>query len=189
MMENHELIKLWERACNLAKRKGFSQCADDFAQEVAIKAFTSGFINLEWCFVDYLRKEYGRTGTPGGNARSIAMRTSKSLDAPQHGDDGLSLHECIGGNEPEPGCFGADWRSFVGIRGGRRKDLIYELVFDCGFTAVEAGAMLGISESRVSQLMRPIKAEIQRAAIRAEVLAEYHDDPEYSKLAIQWITL
>lgn len=49
--------------------------------------------------------------------------------------------------------------------------------------------MYGVTEARISQLLKPVKREIERAMIVAETADIYRDDKEYSKLEINWITL
>lgn len=55
--------------------------------------------------------------------------------------------------------------------------------------AVDVAKSLGVTESRVSQLLRPIKKAIEDAAILSEVMDDYRDDPEFSKLEVEWITI
>ena len=53
----------------------------------------------------------------------------------------------------------------------------------------EIAEILGITDSRVSQVLKPIKKQIQDAAIIETVADIYRDDKEYSKLEIEWIRL
>lgn len=56
-------------------------------------------------------------------------------------------------------------------------------------TELEIADILGITESRVSQIMRGVERAVGAAAVLSEVASHYNDDPEYSKLEIRWITL
>jgi hypothetical protein len=48
---------------------------------------------------------------------------------------------------------------------------------------------LGVTSSRVSQIMRTEKRMARRILMLTTVLPEYHADPEASLLEIAWITL
>lgn len=53
-----------------------------------------------------------------------------------------------------------------------------------------AAALLGVTESRVSQILRRKVARAMEAAhVRQEVGDLYRDDPEYSKLMVRWIAI
>ena len=54
----------------------------------------------------------------------------------------------------------------------------------------EIAAQLGITESRVSQIIKArIKPAIERAYVLQEAWDLYHDDPDYSKLQVGWMKL
>lgn len=55
---------------------------------------------------------------------------------------------------------------------------------------VVAAAVLGISESRVSQILNgPVKRAMEEAHLREEIGDLYRDDLEYSMLLVKWIRL
>ena len=52
---------------------------------------------------------------------------------------------------------------------------------------VAAAAVLGVCESRVSQLRQRVRRDIRDGMLLEEKLAEYRDDPDASKLVVDWI--
>lgn len=64
-----------------------------------------------------------------------------------------------------------------------------ELYFDNEMKEGEIAEMLGVTESRVSQLLKPIKLEISAAAVFEERADLYRNDPGASLLAIRWIAI
>lgn len=54
----------------------------------------------------------------------------------------------------------------------------------------DAGLLLGVTASRICQVINgPIKKAIEAVHVIAELADLYHDDPEYSKFAVDWIRL
>lgn len=188
-MTNDEIKKIQERARKHARARGYSQHADDFAQEAIIKLLADRRATIDQLFIDFLRHEYGDTRSPGGRGRSRANHTRQSLDEPQNGkEDGLSLHELIAGPGGDTNSERGNWKSRVNLRG--RDALIFEMRFDLEMSELEIAEALGVTESRICQLLN---GRIDRAAKDAVVLQEvaslYHDDEDYSKLEIKWIAI
>jgi DNA-directed RNA polymerase specialized sigma subunit len=67
--------------------------------------------------------------------------------------------------------------------------MICQLYFDAEMVMADIGEMLDITESRVSQRLLIVKKEIEKVSPLSEKLSEYQDDPEYSKLCVDWITI
>jgi len=68
--------------------------------------------------------------------------------------------------------------------------LIYELRFEAEMLEHEIAELLGVTESRISQVIHGrIARAMEGAALREEIGDLYRDDPEFSKLVIQWIAV
>lgn len=187
-MNDVEIKSLLNRAKAYANSKRFAQHSDDFAQEVYIAYARGRKATLARLFIDFLRKEYGRTGTVGGSAKSHARLNGLSFDTPKkQGDNEVNLSDIIASPGGEPDAFGSDWRSKVLFTG--RKALIADLYLDHEWTEKKIGELLGVTEAAISIQIRIIKKEIEKAALLDERLDIYNDDSEYSKLNINWITL
>lgn len=187
-MKDAEIKKYQERCKAHARRQGHSELADDFAQEAIIqKAIAGRKTTIQNLFIDFLRKEYGDTRSPGGRARSSAMRYGTSLDQKAPGDDATLLHELVASPERDPEAFGSSWRDAVTFRG--RDAVIAELLLDDEASNENVASYLGVSPSRVSQVMRRVKKEIESSVMFQEVLPEYKSDEDASVLFVDWIKL
>lgn len=187
-MANEQIRKYQKRCIQHAKRQGYTQLADDFAQESAIKKFVSDRkATIAQLFVDFLRKEYGDTRSPGGRARSSARRFGPSLDQPSSDDGATLLHELVAspGGDPEP--FGSSWRDAVTFRW--RDAVIAELILDGDVSNESVASYFGVSSSRISQVMKRVKKEIESSVMFQEVLPEYKSDEDTSVLFVDWIQL
>lgn len=182
-------IKKYQEKCRVhARRQGYSELADDFAQEAIIqKAIANRKTTIRNLFIDFLRKEYGDTRTPGGRARSSAMRYGPSLDQKAPGDDATLLHELVASPGRDPETFGSAWRDAVAFRG--RDAVIAELLLDQDASNESVASYFGVSPSRISQLMRRIKKEIESSVMFREVLPEYKSDQDASVLFVDWINI
>lgn len=190
--KDYELRQYMEMARRVAKRSRYGHLADDFAQEAALRLIEKGRpTNLKTAFIDFLRAEYGRTGLhsrPGERAKAAARHSQVSLDTPVNGEPNSSTyHDVIAspGRDPEP--FGGNWRDRVSFRG--RDAIVFELRYEYEMSEADIGKYIGFDQRTVSRILKSINKEIQSAAIREEVEAYYRDDPEYSKLEIEWIRL
>ena len=68
--------------------------------------------------------------------------------------------------------------------------MIADLVFDAEMPQREVAAIFGVTETRISQMIRAkILPEIRRAAVIEETWAIYNDDPDASKLLVRWIAI
>src|SRR5690348_760597 len=71
--------------------------AEEFAQEWILQIYEKGFeTKLEWCFIDFCRKEFGNTGanrSASGRARSYAERTFVRVeDQDEGGEDSQGIY-------------------------------------------------------------------------------------------------
>jgi predicted transcriptional regulator len=67
--------------------------------------------------------------------------------------------------------------------------VIASLFFDHDMRNKDISEIFGVTEAAVSQAIRTVGKEIEKAALLSEKLSEYQDDPDYSKLCVDWITI
>jgi len=186
---NEEIKKLLAAARCYAVSQRKPDLADDFAQEAYLAYARGRKATLEQLFIDLLRKEYGDTRPSRAGAGPRGRARFVSLDQPPApGDDGLLLHERLGrpGGDPEPERLTRG----SGIYLVGRDALIHQAAFEEEMPRREIAAQLGITESRVSQIIKArIKPAIERAYVLQEAWDLYHDDPDYSKLQVGWMKL
>jgi hypothetical protein len=166
--------------------------AEEFAQEVAIVYFKAGTANFNWALTDFLRHEYGRTGVWGSTAsnyKSHARNTQISLDEPiKTGEtDGITYHEIIADTHTDSGLERGDWKNYCSFR--NRAVIIAYLRIELELSLIEIGDLLGVSESRICQLFKPIRKSMQRLKSLEDHLDDYHLYPHKSQMIINWITL
>jgi DNA-directed RNA polymerase specialized sigma24 family protein len=149
-MEGYVDYEKIRRQCEaFARRKGFSQDAEDFASYVMLDAIehNSDSVFIGRRFVDYLRKHYGRTGTPGGDARQRASLRPVELVEERHGSESP-----VGFNLDESGVY---------LSGLSQQDrLIYVLTQKHEVPHITIADSLGVSESRVSQVLARIQQRV-----------------------------
>jgi DNA-directed RNA polymerase specialized sigma subunit len=189
-MTNSEIKDYQKRARNVACGFGLRDDADDFAQEAIIQQLSGRKATLKQLCIDYIREKYGRTGAHGSvksTARADARTNTVSIDQPVRSDSETRLHDIIRSDDRDPESLGHAWRDrhhANGVRG-----LICDLYFDQDMRLEEIAELLGVTGSRISQLMRQVKAKISDCALIAEKYSEYCDDKDYSKIVVNWITI
>ena len=185
-----DLLTYQRIARNAAKKWGYRDLAEDFAQEAACEALAGRSTRIDWMLIDFLREEFGSTRSISGRLRVLARSRQLSLDAPlAPGSDERTLHDLIrappGGDPP---AIGRDWRARGSFTG--QSAVIADLVFDAEMPQREVAAIFGVTETRISQMIwAKILPEIRRAAVIEETWAIYNDDPDASKLLVRWIAI
>ena len=146
---------LTRKASSYAKRHGHPQDAEDFAQECCIYAFESGSdeIYIARRFSDYLRRNYGRKGTPGADARRQAIFVDYDDEA--HGA------------EPQDGRDLDGFGDYL-ARLSRYERLIYVLRHKYEAPLTQIADCRGVSESRISQELSRIQKAVDQAVARKE---------------------
>ncbi len=164
----------------VARRKGFPQDAEDFAGFVLldIVEHKRDAVFIEHRFVDFLRKHYGRTGTPGGDAKQRARLGS-----------GATSSEDVASDAPSGPHTSQIGRRIALILGTERQRHIAGEVLDAERSVVDVAGEIGVSPSRVSQVLGPVKQRIQEVIILEEYLPDFLEDTERQTLAIKWIEL
>ena len=151
--KDYERIR--RQAIGCAKRSGHQSIAEDFAQECCLYALERQIpeVYVDRRLTDYLRKHNGRTGTPGGDARSFAIHTTKEYDDKAHGF------------QPRDGCDHLDIpRMLNGIE--RHGRLIYALYHKHEMAEAAIADCCGVTESRISQIISGIQKTLDQRAAR-----------------------
>lgn len=190
MITSEEIIKYQKLACYVATKRGYSELADDFAQDLLLNfvANSDRGATVDQHFVDYLRREYGDTRSACGTARSRSMRSALSLDAPGYSDEGeVGLYDRIAATQPVSESESTQ-RECSLLFGGREAD-IYKTYFVEERTQSLIAKALEITESRVSQILKSMKQEVSDYYVLREGLERMEWDPDYSKLQVDWIRL
>lgn len=186
-MTNEEIKQLWSKAVAYATSRGLGKDAQDIAQEACLIAIEKGAVNLEWVFIGYLRKFYGDTRTGVGALRSASRLAYVSIDEPPEDGVRTPFHQPSGDIGRQPEFEREDWISRIDLQG--REESIFDLVCLDGISQRDVGQILGMYETVVSQKMSVIRKKTNDAILIQDTWDRYHDDEEYSKLEINWITL
>lgn len=173
-MTDDEVKKFQKRARYVAIKRGFSELADDFAQEIFITFLENPErgATVDQLFIDYLRRTYGRPGKPGGDARIQAERFTDEFDD--------STITC---DDPEPE-FERGRYSFLF---GDKQAEIYEAYFVNEMTEKWIAERLGVTESCVSQKLSEMKKKIIEQVELEDLWERFKTEPEFTRLEIQWI--
>jgi RNA polymerase sigma factor (sigma-70 family) len=173
-----------------ARKGGYGHLADDFAQEACIALARGRKASIDQLFVDFLRTEYGRTGvysTPGGRAKAAARHGSVEFNT--------ELHQRSTLDTPDAGLDGAcgDQEFERLFRIARVVLDEFELaVFEAAYGQLkpqaEIGEQIGVSASRVSQILAASRAEIRDEVDSADMLALLQDDAPL-ELEVLWIAV
>lgn len=191
-MTETEVLKFRKRALYVARKYGYPELADDFAGQIFVYFLEKPDrgATVDQLFIDFLRSTHGRPGTPGGDARITGAARTVSLDQNAsgiEGADGPLLHELIGCVEHDPEPELADGRFAHCLRG--REAEIYELYFVEEWSEATIGELLRLSESRVSQLLKPMKRKIQNFAGLQALRERLQWDEAFGQYSVDWITL
>jgi RNA polymerase sigma factor (sigma-70 family) len=192
-MNNQEIQKYQKRARYVATKSGYPELAEDFSQELFIEFLQNPDrgATVDQLFIDYLRRIHGRPGTPGGDARILARANTISIDSfsddgkreeiqlPAY-DDPRSIDDGPGSN-PDVGKFAKLFRG--------REAQIYQAYFVDEITEESIGKCFGISESRVSQILKPMKKKIKDAAILQEGYQRMEWDESFLSFKVNWLEI
>ena len=121
-----------------AKKSGFSSIAEDFASYAILEAIEKKHdeIFVERRFVDFLRKTYGRSGTPGGDAKQEGVLRSSEFIEDKHRSE-LSDRRCS-----------------TSFAGKSLRFRAFALLKEEGFTGEELAKIWGKSSMSVSNVFR-----------------------------------
>lgn len=149
--------KIHRQAARYAKRHGHPNDAEDFAQECCLYAFErqSDAFFVARRFSEYLRRNYGRAGTPGGDARRAGARASDVYDDEAHG------------SEPPVGCDTSRIGSYLS-KLSRYERLIYVLRHKYDVPLTQIADSQGVSKNRISQVLKGIQASVYKEVTGAK---------------------
>ena len=184
-MTNEEIKQFWSKAVSYARSKGLQNDAEDFAQEACLEIIGGRKAGLRFLLIDYLRRRYGRSRERGLTPKFFEQRYWMPIDKPD--EAGTPFHQPAGDIGGQPEFERGDWLSRIDIYG--RESEIFDLIVIDGMKEAEVGEDFGITESRVSQVMKVVREKTKDAMILSETLDRYKDEKEYSQLEIEWITL
>jgi hypothetical protein len=187
-LNREEILAFQKRARYVAKKRGYPELADDFAQEIFI-AFSRGWRStIDQLFTSFLRKEHGDPRVPGGRARGAARFRTISLDERSgENEDAPLYHEVIGSAVADPGVVEDLGRFGYLFRGNRF--VIFELVFINYHPQEEIAEIFGVTESRICQIVNGIRREL-RDAIGIERFREnLESDPRQTELEVEWLAM
>lgn len=174
--DSNAVQKLMKRASDVARQRGYSELADDFAQEIATHWLSERgqHQTLDQFFIDYLRAQYGRPGVRSHRSKYEERRNYVDLD------EARNLAEPARDLEPE--------RSFAVLFSGREGE-IYGAYFIDERTEKSIAADFGVTESRICQLLKPMKEKIRRHAILLDGYERMEWDESFLSFAIDWVSL
>lgn len=97
--------KLYKSAVYYGQKRGLGDDAEDFAQECLIKAYEVGAINLEYCYLDYVKFQRANKRILSGPCGTISKFRTVSFDAPldSTNEDSGRLGDLIGDSRDEQG--------------------------------------------------------------------------------------
>lgn len=199
-MIDTEITTLLRRAKAYANQRGYSSLADDFSQEVYIRCRAGIKTSFQNMFTDFLRKEFGDTRFPGGRAKSSGRHRRVSFDGLRSGlcNNNLTYADTIADPRGHTGLEQSTWRARLDfgigkpkVKAHRQADL-YEDIFDMLFleekSEREIGDICGVTESRISQIRKKIKEEVQKAVDLDNIWDEYKNSEDF-KVRVNWIEL
>lgn len=189
-MTEAEILKFQKRGKYVAAKRGYPELADDFAQELLLTFVENPdrHSTVEQLFIDYLRGTYGDTRSHLGTERSRTEHTMLSLDTQANQSEReISLYDVLAA--PQPDSESERTRRECSILFGGREAEIYDAYFVDEEVEKSIGERFGITESRVSQILKPMKKEIQEYYLIREVLERMEWDPDYGKFQVDWIRL
>jgi DNA-directed RNA polymerase specialized sigma24 family protein len=163
--------EIHRQASSYAKRHGKRNDADDFAQECVLYAFEKGVSDFYVArrFSDYLRRNYGRSGTPGGDARRHFESTRCVYDEESFGSEPLDRLDTS--RIPE---------YLVGL--SRYERLIYVLKEKYEVPIAQIADSQGVSSSRISHVISGIQKTIYQKASRKESGVQRDGEKEVERI-------
>jgi DNA-directed RNA polymerase specialized sigma24 family protein len=186
-----DIAKITRQAKTLARREGHGHLADDFAQEALLARATGRETCLRYLFVDVLRAEYGRTGaggTAGGRAKAAARL------GPAEFDDGVLCRDDRHARDASVDALirAADAQRLArAARAALNENQLsaYQLVYEQRLSQDEAAGAMGVTPSRVSQLitaaLRVLGVELGLEDLADEVRCGLAS----LELEVEWIVL
>ena len=140
--------------------KGFGQDAEDFAQEYCIKMFEGRKASVKNIFIDYLRGRYGDSRSSFGLAKQRETRNAVDIDAADFKGLPVSIED-IGGECDSSGKRAVLCNKQKLVLTHQEISVLEKILEGYNFTSISD--ILGISQARVSQILKVAKGRISKA--------------------------
>jgi hypothetical protein len=162
-----KFIELRRRCETIAKRKGYPNEAEDFAQYAAEKWLLGRRTTVDQLFTDYLRQNYGDFRSPGGRDRAIGRHTQKAID------DNIQYSGSNFRDSPDSRTYVRSGTQYLKEE-SRIDQACYMLFHMWGFLETEIGNLFGFSGSRVCQRIKRVQSGLSAriAKEKSEVCRE-----------------
>ena len=186
-MEPSEIKKLWEVCCRYARKRGYSQFADDFAQEAVFARIRGRKASLDQLLTDFLRKEYGDSRVrrqPKWTSRRADRFAHVSLDD-KIGQSEMSYGDIIASPERDTRLDTDDQR--IGLSLDRREQVVYELAKS--ISQVDISEIYGVTPSRIWQILKGAERKLSKEATVNKFYDIYSDIDETSVLSVNWVAI
>lgn len=149
-MTDARLKRIHQAAMNHARKYGYdTQECEDFAQEATLLIHENPARRIDLLFIDYLRETFGDNRHTGkrSTAKKSILNMRGSLDTVN--EDDLMVN-------PQ---FDLDFNRYQNLLTQTDRTII-TLLYKWDFTLGEVGECLGVSESRVSQMLTELKKKL-----------------------------
>lgn len=144
-MDDTEIKKFRRNAIGYAKRRGYSQFADDYASFALLKWVEGKFIKNKWVFIDFLRQFFGDYKTEHGTRKALAEYNHIPLEKME-----ISFVEKT------------NWINLIqGIDLTIRERVTFLVIYQYGFTQAEVADLLGTHRSVINTLVKLVHDKIK----------------------------
>lgn len=189
-----EITQFQKRARHVARKRGYPELAEDFAQEIFVAFGRGRRATIDQLFIDFLRQNKADPRTPGGRARQSANGRTDSLDeSPSERPGGVLRHELVGGAGGDPESL-LDHLGASHLFGGIEAQ-VYQLHFVEQLPKREIAEALLVSPSRISQITSEMAETIRDVRRFNHMMERYRDDRssfgalELQGLEVEWVKI
>ena len=149
IFENKSKLEKTRRLCGYyARQYGFGHLSDEFTSYALEKLVNGRKTEIKNLAIDYIRQEY-KTNRVTKKPKTVSISSlSKQFEALQY-------------NKPTSLQDFSDACDNIGIDNINHR-LLCVLLFYCGFEQKELASFIGISETRISQILQKIKQSITK---------------------------
>jgi len=174
-----KLLRHGRKAAALARAWGHAEDADDASQYVIEQRLKGRKGRVSNILIDYLRETHGSTRVSrGGTGQKRETRAAFS-------GEGLEVADP---RSVDPGAR-IDAQHVMPPDLSTRELIVYQMTIIQDWDGVEIANALGVSEPRVSQIMKQVKKKVMSHKLWHERFVDYKHDQRASLLSIDWIKL
>lgn len=150
--------KLRHQAVGMARKAGFINHADDFAQVALLKLSQGRKTTLDNLLTDYLRETFGRSNV----VNKDALETRRAIES--------RWHDLETNDVPDPTQVkeGQDFHTHLKDLEPKERAMLV-LLYKWDMTLKEVGEVFGVTESRTSQVVTAIHAKLRKRLKRSEL--------------------